>query len=67
MPYALIRDRFASAMIRSEPAGWNIPENLTGCPVSTPNGTMSSSNLLFANFGVSPRPTGVNRMGSERG
>ena len=24
------------------PTGWNIPENFTGSPVSTPNGTMSS-------------------------
>ena len=37
-----MRDRFASAMVRSDATGWNIPENRTGSPVSTPNGTMSS-------------------------
>jgi hypothetical protein len=42
MPKALILDRVASAIVRSDPTGWNIPENLTGSPVSTPNGTMSS-------------------------
>ena len=34
--------RFASAIVRSDPTGWNIPENRTGSPVSTPKGTMSS-------------------------
>ena len=41
MPKALMRERFASAIVRSDPTGWNIPENCTGSPVSTPNGTMS--------------------------
>jgi hypothetical protein len=41
MPKALILVRFASAITRSDPTGWNIPANLTGSPVSTPNGTMS--------------------------
>src|SRR5690348_12576175 len=42
MPNALIRVRLASAMVRSEPTGWNMPWKRTGSPVSTPNGTMSS-------------------------
>jgi len=48
MPKALILDRFASAIVRSEPAGWNIPANFTGSPVSTPNGTMSSTSKSMA-------------------
>ena len=35
-------DRFASAIVRSDATGWNIPENRTGSPASTPNGTTSS-------------------------
>ena len=42
MPNALIRVRFASAIVRSDPTGWNMPWKRTGSPVSTPNGTMSS-------------------------
>ena len=30
MPKALIRERFASAIVRSEPTGWNMPSNRTG-------------------------------------
>ena len=42
MSNALIRDRRASAIVKFEPTGWNMPWNRTGSPVSTPNGTMSS-------------------------
>src|SRR6266511_2137083 len=42
MPNALIRVRFASAIVRSDPTGWNMPWKRTGSPVSTPYGTMSS-------------------------
>ena len=42
MPIALICERFASAIVRFEPTGWNTPANRTGTPGSIPNGTMSS-------------------------
>jgi hypothetical protein len=42
MPKALIRDRRASAIVRFDATGWNMPSNRTGRPVSMPNGTMSS-------------------------
>ena len=38
IPKALIRERFASAIVRSDATGWNMPVNRTGSPVSTPNG-----------------------------
>ena len=41
-------DRFASAIVRFEPTGWNMPSKRTGCPVSTPNGTMSSTSKSIA-------------------
>ncbi len=42
IPNALMSERFASAMVRLEPAGWNIPSKRTGSPSSLPNGTTSS-------------------------
>jgi hypothetical protein len=33
MPNALIRVRFASAIVRSDPTGWNMPWKRTGSPV----------------------------------
>src|SRR5690242_19879052 len=42
IPKASMLELLASAMVKSDPTGWNIPENRTGSPVSTPNGTMSS-------------------------
>ena len=37
-----MRLRLASAIVRSEATGWNMPWNRTGCPSSAPNGTTSS-------------------------
>src|SRR6185295_18257963 len=54
IPNALIRERFASAIVRSLPAGWNMPENRTGSPVSTPNGTMSSISKSIASPTITP-------------
>jgi hypothetical protein len=48
MPNALIRELLASAIVRFDPAGWNMPSNRTGSPVSTPNGTMSSTSKSIA-------------------
>src|SRR4051795_581614 len=48
MPKALIRERFASAIVRSEPTGWNMPLKRIGWPDSTPNGTMSSISKSIA-------------------
>src|SRR5439155_27388226 len=48
MPKALMRERFASAIVRLEPAGWNMPWNRIGSPVSIPNGTMSSISKSIA-------------------
>jgi hypothetical protein len=65
MPYALIRDRFASAIVRSDPAGWNMPENLTGSPVSTPNGTMSSisKSIMLPMRTLCRRPSSLTSIG----
>src|SRR3954469_8969118 len=61
IPKALICDRFASAIVRSEPTGWNMPANLTGSPVSTPKGTMSSISKSIASPTRTPwrRPSSV--------
>ena len=48
IPNALICERLASAIVRSDPTGWNMPANRTGSPVSTPNGTMSSISKSIA-------------------
>ena len=48
IPKASIFDRFASAMVRSDATGWNMPLNRTGWPVSMPNGTMSSISKSIA-------------------
>ena len=48
IPKALIFERFASAALNSDAAGWNTPTSRTGCPVSTPKGTMSSISKSIA-------------------
>ena len=48
IPNAPIRERFASAAVNSEAAGWNTPVSRTGSPVSMPNGTMSSTSKSIA-------------------
>ena len=61
IPKALICDRLASAIVRSDPTGWNMPANRTGSPVSTPKGTMSSISKSIASPTRTPwrRPSSV--------
>src|SRR5215217_9079892 len=48
MPKALMLDRRASAIVRSDPTGWNMFWNRTGWPSSAPKGTMSSTSKSIA-------------------
>src|SRR3954454_17944902 len=50
MPKALIVECVASAALNSDEAGWLTPTSRTGCPVSTPKGTMSSISKSIASM-----------------